>query len=151
MLKHPYQLNCSREIGHKTKLIPYSTNFCFFTSSTPSLSKCGNIISPQICFFLYTKLFMNWKLDNLGSLLQVYCKEGNFGFQLLFIEEIRLIWLKSDMLKHILRVGLEKLKLPRMAAIISCWLFSPRISPQSIIKQVLGLWALNPESPRRCS
>ena len=32
---------------------------------------------------------------NLGSLLQVYCKEGNFGFQLLFIEEIRLIWLKS--------------------------------------------------------
>ena len=45
----------------------------------------------------------------------------------------------ESMLKHILRVGLEKLKLPRMASIISYWLFSPRISPQSIIKQVLGL------------
>ena len=57
----------------------------------------------------------------------------------------------NNMLKHILRVGIEKLKLPRMASIISCWLFSPRISPQSIIEQVLRLWTLNPESPRRCS
>ena len=24
-VKHPYELNCSREIGHKTKLIPFST------------------------------------------------------------------------------------------------------------------------------
>ena len=56
----------------------------------------------------------------------------------------------ENMLKHILRVGLEKLKLPKMASNISCWFFSPRISPQSIIKQVLGLWTLNPESPRRC-
>ena len=37
---------------------------------------------------------MYWKLDNLGSLLQDYCKEGNLGFQFLFVEEIRLIWLK---------------------------------------------------------
>ena len=55
------------------------------------------------------------------------------------------------MVKHILRVGLEKLKMPRMAFIIFCWLSLPRILPQSIIKQVLGLWTLNPESPRRCS
>ena len=34
---------------------------------------------------------MYWKLDDLGYLLQDYCKEGNFGFQLLFIEEIKLI------------------------------------------------------------
>ena len=33
----------------------------------------------------------------------------------------------ENMFKHILRVGLENLKLPRMASIISCWLFSPRI------------------------
>ena len=51
----------------------------------------------------------------------------------------------ENMFKHILRVGLEKLKLPRMASIISCWLFSPKISPQSTIKQVLdyGLSILN--------
>ena len=28
---------------------------------------------------------------------------------------------------------------------------SPKISLQSIIKQVLGLWTLNPEFPRKCS
>ena len=55
----------------------------------------------------------------------------------------------ENMLKHILRVGLEKLKLLRMASIISCWLFSPKILPQSIIQQVLGLWTLNPEFPEK--
>ena len=27
MLKHPYELNCSKEIGHKTKLIPLFHKF----------------------------------------------------------------------------------------------------------------------------
>ena len=33
----------------------------------------------------------------------------------------------------------------RMACIIFCRLFSTRISPQSIFKQVLGLWIIIPE------
>ena len=32
-----------------------------------------------------------------------------------------------------------------MASIMSCRLFSPRISPQSIFKQVLGPWIIIPE------
>ena len=36
-VKTPYKLNCSREIGHKTKRIPFFTNFYIFTSSPPSL------------------------------------------------------------------------------------------------------------------
>ena len=47
-VKHPYELNCSREIGHKTKLIPYFTRFYFFTSSPPSLSEFGNIFPPNL-------------------------------------------------------------------------------------------------------
>ena len=53
----------------------------------------------------------------------------------------------ENMLKHILRFGLKRLKLQKMASIISCWLFSPRISPQSIFKQVLGLQILNHKFP----
>ena len=34
-----------------------------------------------------------------------------------------------------------------MASIMSCRLFSPRISPQSIFKQVLGPWFIIPEGP----
>ena len=34
-----------------------------------------------------------------------------------------------------------------MASIMSCRLFSPRISPQSIFKQVLGPWIIIPEFP----
>ena len=34
-----------------------------------------------------------------------------------------------------------------MASIMSCRLFSPRISPQSIFKQVLGPWIIIPEVP----
>ena len=35
-----------------------------------------------------------------------------------------------------------------MASIMSCRLFSPRISPQSIFKQVLGPWIIIPEGPK---
>ena len=34
-----------------------------------------------------------------------------------------------------------------MASIMSCRLFSPRISPQSILKQVLGPWIIIPKVP----
>ena len=34
-----------------------------------------------------------------------------------------------------------------MASIMSCRLFSPMISPQSIFKQVLGPWIIIPEVP----
>ena len=34
-----------------------------------------------------------------------------------------------------------------MASIMSCRLFSPRISPQSIFKQVLRPWIIIPEGP----
>ena len=34
-----------------------------------------------------------------------------------------------------------------MASIMSCRLFSPRISSQSIFKQVLGPWIIIPEFP----
>ena len=46
-----------------------------------------------------------------------------------------------------MRVGLERLKLPKMASITSCQLFLPRNSHQSIILQVLGPCILNCESP----
>ena len=36
-----------------------------------------------------------------------------------------------------------------MASIMSCQLFSPRISPQSIFKQVLRLWIIIPEVPEK--
>ena len=36
-VEHPYELNGSREIGHKTKLIPFFINFLFFTSSSHTL------------------------------------------------------------------------------------------------------------------
>ena len=48
--------------------------------------------------------------------------------------------------QHIVRVGLERLKLPKMASITSCQLLLPRISPQPIISQVLGPCILNCES-----
>ena len=32
---------------------------------------------------------MCWKLNNVGSLLQDSCKEGNSGFQLLSFEELK--------------------------------------------------------------
>ena len=34
-----------------------------------------------------------------------------------------------------------------MTSIMSCRLFSPRISPQSMFKQVLGPWIIIPEVP----
>ena len=49
---------------------------------------------------------------------------------------------------HIVRVGLERLKLPKMASITSCQLLLPRILPQLIISQVLGPCILNCESPK---
>ena len=51
------------------------------------------------------------------------------------------------MQKHI-RNGCQKSSnCSRMACIISCWLFSTRISPQSRFKQVLGHWIIVPELP----
>ena len=49
--------------------------------------------------------------------------------------------------QHINRDGWNDSNFPMMACIISCWLFSPRISPQSIFKQVLGSWIIIPEFP----
>ena len=49
--------------------------------------------------------------------------------------------------QHINRDGWNGSNFPRMACIISYRLFSPRISPQSIFKQVLGPWIIIPESP----
>ena len=51
------------------------------------------------------------------------------------------------MLKHIRNGGRKSSNCSRMACIISCRLFSTRISPQSIFKQVLGLWITIPEFP----
>ena len=48
--------------------------------------------------------------------------------------------------QHIVRVGFERLKLPKMTSITYCQLFLPRISPQPIILQVLGPCILNCES-----
>ena len=49
--------------------------------------------------------------------------------------------------KHICNGGRKSSNFSRMACIISCWLFLTRISPQSIFKQVLGLWIIIPEFP----
>ena len=46
-------LSLGRGSVNKTKLIPYLTNFCFFTSSIPSLSKFGNIVPPNLFLSLY--------------------------------------------------------------------------------------------------
>ena len=51
------------------------------------------------------------------------------------------------MQKHIHNGGLNSSNCSRMASIMSCRLFSPRISPQSIFKQVLGPWIIIPEVP----
>ena len=51
------------------------------------------------------------------------------------------------MQKHIRNGGRKSSNCSRMACIISCRLFSTRISPQSIFKQVLGLWFIIPEFP----
>ena len=51
------------------------------------------------------------------------------------------------MQKHIRNGGQKSSNCSRMACIISCRLFSPRISPQSIFKQVLGPWIIIPEFP----
>ena len=51
------------------------------------------------------------------------------------------------MQKHIHSGGLKSSNFSRMVCIIFCRLFSTRISPQSIFKQVLGLWIIIPEFP----
>ena len=51
------------------------------------------------------------------------------------------------MQKHIHSGGWKSSNCPIMACIIFCRLFSTRISPQSIFKQVLGLWIVIPEFP----
>ena len=51
------------------------------------------------------------------------------------------------MQKHIRNGGQKSSNCSRMTCIISCRLFTPRISPQSIFKQVLGLWIIIPEFP----
>ena len=49
------------------------------------------------------------------------------------------------MQKHIRNGGQKSSNCSRMACIISCRLFSTRILPQSIFKQVLGPWIIIPE------
>ena len=49
------------------------------------------------------------------------------------------------MQKHIRNDGRKSSNCSRMACIIFCRLFSTRILPQSIFKQVLGLWIIIPE------
>ena len=34
MLKHPYELNCSRELGHKTKTYPFKPSFLLYFSDS---------------------------------------------------------------------------------------------------------------------
>ena len=58
-VKHPYELNCSREIGHKTKLIPFSTSSSFslvlqfiFFSFILVIQK---EYIPQPCSFMHSK------------------------------------------------------------------------------------------------
>ena len=51
------------------------------------------------------------------------------------------------MQKHINSGGWKSSNCSRMACIIFCRLFSTRISPQSIFKQVLGPWIIIPEFP----
>ena len=55
------------------------------------------------------------------------------------------------MQKHIRNGGQKSSNCSRMACIISYRLFSPRISPQSIFKQVLGPWIIISEFPENFS
>ena len=55
------------------------------------------------------------------------------------------------MQKHIRNGGQKSSNCSRMACNISCRLFSPRISPQSIFKQVLGPWIIISEFPENFS
>ena len=68
MSKHPYELNCSRELGHKTKTYPFEPSLLLYFSdsnllSFQSLSSClleflKNVKLPQTSFLLLFLKFL---------------------------------------------------------------------------------------------
>ena len=99
MSKHPYELNCSRELGHKTKTYPFEPSFLLYFSdsnflSFQSLSSClleflKNVKLPQTSFlplFFFFEISGNlcflgrsilW--DGFLSLLVIFNKKACSG------------------------------------------------------------------------
>ena len=97
MSKHPYELNCSRELGHKTKTYPFEPSFLLYFSdsnllSFQSLSSClleflKNVKLPKTSFlllflkFLVIMVFLEGQFFGMGfsSLLVIFNKKACSG------------------------------------------------------------------------
>ena len=90
MSKHPYELNCSRELGHKTKTYPFEPSFLLYFSDSNSFlfspfSSClleflKNVKLPQTSFLpLFLKsLVITGSLEGFILLGGVFKLAGYF-------------------------------------------------------------------------
>ena len=140
MLKHPYELNCLRVIGHKTKLIPFLTSFSpslvfQLVFPHPSLQSKRNIF-PQTCSLLHIIVLVLKTRQFRVLCCMISLKEGILVSDCCVLKKLSILAQSMElecMHLHIMRVGLKSFKLSKMASIISCYLFLPRISPRPII------------------
>ena len=96
MSKHPYELNCSRELGHKTKTYPFEPSFLLYFSDSNLLSfqslssyllkYLNNSNSPNFYLFLPFELLGNHRFFT-GRLVIM----GGLGFSLAYFEDMALL------------------------------------------------------------
>ena len=96
MLKHPYELNCSRELGHKTKTNLLSlVSYHSFLTQTPFFSVPFSFVSPQIPQkFKLPQTFISLPFELLGNRRFFTGRlviMGGLGFSLAYFEDMALL------------------------------------------------------------
>ena len=81
MSKHPYELNCSRELGHKTKTYPFEPSFLLYFSDSNSFFSV-----PFLLFLLKFLQILTPPNFNSSSLFEISgdhwfpCKVDSLGW-----------------------------------------------------------------------